>query len=115
MSTASSVALTGATITITGSVLGMGYGDMIAAFAGCMAVVTMFNKELPVWKLIVMAVGTVFLSAWAAPVVAAYAAPKIGQDVDSLHSIVAALLGAGIPVLLPAVIVWLAESLKTRA
>lgn len=103
-STSTGVAIAAGTITLTGSVVGLGYDVLFAAFVGALFALTLF-PEMPRWRLALTVVTTALIAAWLAPVFAA-ALPATfvwarSVSNDSLRLASAGVLGATTQSLLP--------------
>lgn len=107
------VTISAATVTLTGSVVGMGYDVLLAAFVGLLFGLHML-PEMDKPRLFFTAVSNVMLSAWAAPVVALYVAgPEATRgSIDAIRMLSACLMGAGGPVLFPSAILAAGHLIK---
>jgi len=67
-STSTGVAIAAGTITLTGSVVGLGYDVLFAAFVGSLFAL-MLQPEMPRRRLALTVITTALIAAWLAPVV----------------------------------------------
>lgn len=108
-STSTGVAIAAGTITLTGSVVGLGYDVLFAAFVGALFALTLL-PEMPRWRLALTVVTTALIAAWLAPVFAA-ALPATfvwarSVSSDSLRMASAGVLGATTQSLLPVLLTF---------
>lgn len=113
-STSTGIAIAAGTITLTGSVVGLGYDVLFAAFIGALLALAL-SDEMPRWRLALTVVTTALIAAWLAPVLAAAVAASFAWaravSSDALRLASAGLLGATTQSLLPVLL----AAIKTRA